>query len=158
MTQFKNILVTCKKKYYSLGEYFLSDIIPLNKITVSADDLTPFKCLVTKLILISLYRITHTELEIPWLHCENSVFFPNQKWCFKWFFEFPEKQLSLKTWFSPCKYPASRTVLLLLKNIKWPIGCSTSLNKCLFFGNWILKIIKRYCSVLPFSSQNQRFY
>ena len=82
MTQFKNILVTCKKKYHSLAEYFLSDIIPLNKITVSADDLIPFKCLVlsicsddkcglllchhfTKLILISLYRITHTELEIP---------------------------------------------------------------------------------------------
>ena len=145
MTQFKNILVTCKKKYYSLAECFLSDIIPLNKITVSADDLTPFKCLVlsicsddkcgfllcnhfTKLILISLYRITNTKLEIPWLNCENSVFFPNHKWCFKWFFEFPEVQLSLKTWFSPRKNPASRTVLLLLKNIKWPIGCYTSLN------------------------------
>ena len=49
MTQFKNILVTCKKKYYSLAEYFLSDIIPLNKITVSADDLTPFKCLVLRI-------------------------------------------------------------------------------------------------------------
>ena len=145
MTQFKNILVTCKKKYYSLAEYFLSDIIPQNKITVSADDLIPFKCLVlsicsddkcglllchhfTKLILISLYRITHTELEIPWLDCENSVFFPNQKWCFKWFFEFQEVQISLNIWFSPCKNPASRTVLLSLKNIKWPIGCCTSLN------------------------------
>ena len=74
----------------------------------------------TKLILISLYRITHTELEIPWLDYENSKFFPNQKWCFKWFFEFPEVQLSPKTWFSPFKYPASRTVLLLLKSIKFP--------------------------------------
>ena len=74
----------------------------------------------TKLILISLYRITHTELEIPWLDYENSMFFPNQKWCFKWFFEFPEVQLSPKTWFSPFKYPASRTVLLLLKSIKFP--------------------------------------
>ena len=74
----------------------------------------------TKLILISLYRITHTELEIPWLDYENSMFFPNQKWCFEWFFEFPEVQLSPKTWFSPFKYPASRTVLLLLKSIKFP--------------------------------------
>ena len=74
----------------------------------------------TKLILISLYRITHTELEIPWLDYENSMFFPNQKWCFKWFFEFPEVQLSPKTWFSPFTYPASRTVLLLLKSIKFP--------------------------------------
>ena len=39
-----NILVTCKKRYYSLAEYFLSDIIPLSKITESADALTPFEC------------------------------------------------------------------------------------------------------------------
>ena len=41
MSQFKNIFVTCKKKYYLLEEYFLSDIIHLNKITVPADDLKP---------------------------------------------------------------------------------------------------------------------